>query len=358
MVRLLIHLLFVALSFAPVQAETYSYSDILNGCEADQRKALEEARDSLGFREDTPFQPLGGGLSLAQLYSFSVEGNKYVLRFLGLIASQSEVMRHNEIRALKIGHKLGLAPDCVFSDQHAVVMVMPFIEGHVLRQPDDSQLVQLGKMIRTLHDYSDPYPTRFSLRDKVSQHYRKCMKSGIALPTGLDQEIQTMLSTPCSRATVPCHGDLNPSNILVDDSSKSITIVDWTTATWDDPFFDLGYFCLLANLSPAQERIFLEAYFERTPSEKEYEILRQEKANVCLLTAMVWLRYSEDEEERALPLASRVSALDAELHSSTLKSAQDYLREGVVIDFFTAPKSAIKSYALSFYKAYLDANDS
>ena len=349
------YLLFVALCFTSLQAENYSYSDLLKRCEAEQTRALQEVSSSLGLNEETQFQSLEGGLTRAKLYSFEIEGKKYVLRFLALIPSQSKEMRQNEILALKIGNKLGIAPHCVFSDQNAVLMVMPFIEGHALRQPKDCQLLQLGKMVRALHNYSDSYPTRYSVKDRVEQHYKKVIKSGIAYPTGFDQEIQAMLSKPCLRSLVPSHGDLNPSNILVNDSSNSINIIDWTTATWEDPFADLSYFCLLSNLSFAQEKIFLESYFGRTPSEKEYEILKEEKAKVCLLTATLWLRYSETEEERALPLASRVSALDAELCSSTLKSVQDYLREGIVVDLNTAPKSAIKSYALSFYKAYLKA---
>ncbi len=353
MLNYLKYLLFIFLSCASLEGTNYSYSDLLKGCGTEQIVALQEVSTFFGLNEDAQFQSLEGGLTRAKVYSFEIEGKKFVLRFLAL--NHSKEMRQNEIQALKIGNKLGIAPRCVFSDQNAVLVLMPFIEGHSLRHPENRQLLQLGKMLRALHNYSDSYPTRYSLRDRMEQHYKKGIKSGIAYPTGFDQEIQAMLSKPCLRSLVPSHGDLNPSNILVNDSSNSINIIDWTTATWEDPFADLSYFCLLSNLSFAQEKIFLESYFGRTPSEKEYEILKEEKAKVCLLTATLWLRYSETEEERSLPLASRVSALDAELCSNTLKSAQDYLREGIVVDLNTASKSAIKSYALSFYKAYLKA---
>ena len=349
------YLLLVALYCASLQGENYSYSDLLKGCEPEQRVALQEVSTFLSLNEDTQFQSLEGGLTRAKVYSFEIEREKFVLRFLALIPSHTKEMRQNEIQALKIGNKLGIAPRCIFSDQNAVLMVIPFIEGHALHHPEDRQLLQLGKMLRALHNYSDSYPTRYSLKDRVELHYQKGVKSGTAYPTGFDQEIQAVLSKPCFRPLVPSHGDLNPSNILVDDSCDGISIIDWTTATWQDPFADLSYFCLLSNLAPNQEKVFLEAYFGRTPSEKEFAILKEEKAKVCLLTATLWLRFSETLEERTLPLESRISALDAELYSSTLKSAQDYLREGIVVDLNTAPKSAIKSYALSFYKAYLEA---
>lgn len=349
------YLLFAVFSCASLQSENYSYSDLLKESQAEQIKALQEASSFLNWNEDTQFQSLEGGLTRAQVYSFEFEEKKYVLRFLALTPSHSKEMRQNEIQALNIGNKLGIAPGCVFSDRDAVLMVMPFILGHPLHHPDDHQLSQLGTMVRKLHNYSDSYPTRYSLKNRISLHYQKATKAGVAYPTGFDQEVQNVLNKSSSRSLVPSHGDLNPSNILIDNSSGDINIIDWTTATLEDPFFDLSFYCLLSNLSPLQEEVFLEAYFGRKPSEKESKILKEEKAKICLLTAAIWLRFSETSEETALPLESRIAALDAELYSSALRSIQDYLREGIVVDLNTAPKSEVKSYALSFYKAYLEA---
>lgn len=355
MFKYLKYLLFILLSCALLQAQNYSYSDLLKESQPEQIKALQEASSFHHWNEATQFQSLEGGLTKAKVYSFEFEGKKYVLRFLALTPSHSKEMRQNEIQALKIGNKLGIAPECVFSDQDAVLMVMPFIQGHSLHHPDDRQLSQLGTMVRKLHNYSDSYPTRYSLKDRISLHYQKAIKAGVAYPTGFDQEVQNVLNKSSSRPLVPSHGDLNPSNILVDDSCGSINIIDWTTTTLEDPFFDLSFFCLLSNLSPLQEGVFLEAYFGRKPSEKEWEILKEEKAKVCLLTAAIWLRFSETSDEVALPLESRIAALDAELYSPSLKSIRDYLGNRIVVELNTAPKSEVKSYGLSFYKAYLEA---
>lgn len=349
------YLSFLGLNLASLQGKNYSYSDLLKESEPAQIKALEEAYSFLNWNENTQFESLEGGLTQAKVYSFEFEGKKYVIRFLALTPSNSKEMRQNEIQALNIGNKLGIAPGCVFSDQDAVLMVMPFIQGHPLHRSDDYQLSQLGAMVRKLHNYSDSYPTRYSLKDRISQHHQKGTKSGVAYPTGFDREVQNVLNKSSPRSLVPSHGDLNPSNILIDSPSGDIKIIDWTTATLEDPFFDLSFFSLLSNLSPLQEEVFLEAYFGRKSSEKEREILKEEKAKVCLLTAAIWLRFSETPEEIALPLESRIAALDAELYSPNLKSIQDYLGKGIVVDLNTAPKSEVKSYALSFYKAYLEA---
>lgn len=347
-------LLLVVLFFSSLAGETYSYTNLLKECGPEQIQALQELSVFLGLNETTQFHSLAGGMTRAKLYTFEAEGKKLVLRFLALTPSQTKEMRQNEIHALKIGNKLGIAPGCIFSDQNAVLVVMPFIEGHALRQSEDHQLIQLGSMLKILHNYPGPYPTRYPLKDRIKLHYQKGIKSGIAYPTGFDQEVETVLNTLCLRTTVPTHGDLNLSNILVNDSS--IILIDWTTATWDDPFADLSYFCLLSDLTDDQEKIFLESYFEKK-LENEHQTLKEEKAKICLLTAVLWLRFSETEEEQSLPLALRIFALDNELHSPDLKSIQDYLREGIVVDLNTASKPAIKSYALSFYKAYLQVKN-
>ena len=357
MITHLKYLLFFLFYCTSLQSKNYSYHDLIKECRSEQIEAIKEASSFLGLDEKTQFKSLEGGLTQARVYSFEIEEKKLILRFLALTPNHTKEMRKNEIQALKIGCNLGIAPNCIFSDQNPVLMVMPFVEGHPLHKPEDHQLKKLGKMIRSLHSYSDSYPTRYTFKQRLEIHYQKGIKLGIAYPKGFNKEILAVLSAPSTRSPVPCHGDLNPSNILVDDSLKNISLIDWTTATLDDPFADLSFFCLLSNLSPEQEKIFLESYFGRTSSEKEHETLKEEKAKICLLTATLWFRFSETEEEKALPLASRISALDTELSSPTLKSIDYYLKDGVVVDLNTAPKSAIKSYALSFYKAYLKGKE-
>ncbi len=75
------------------------------------------------------------------------------------------------------------------------------------------------------------------------------------------------------------------------------------------------------------------------------------------MVATIWLRFSETLEERNGPLNLRISSLDDALYSPSLKSAQEYLEEGLVVDLTSAPKSAVKSYGLSFYKAYLESKN-
>lgn len=345
--------LFFFLFFFPLYSEDYSYLELLNRSDSIQVKALKEASLLFQWEENTQFKLLEGGLTQARLYSFEFEGEKYVLRFLSL--SHSQEMRKNEIQAISIGNKIGVAPRLTFFDTEAILMVMPFVKGHSLCQPDSDQLKKIGIMLKKLHDYSSSYPIKYSLNDRLLKHYQKGKTLGIAYPTGFEEEMKKIFDDKEFSVLVPCHGDLNPSNILVNEYSQDIVLIDWTSATMEDPFFDLGFFCLLSNLSAFDERVFLEAYYGRKPTKYEIERLSDKKANICLLTATIWFRFSETKEEMQLPLDVRIAALDNELYSAELKPIQEYLKEGIVVHINKAPKSEIRSYALSFYKAYLDA---
>ena len=348
--RKCVKLFFLVLFSFSVFGETLSYSDLLMNCKTEQMEALDQTKEALDLQSSIQFRSLEGGLTRAKLYCFEKEDQKYVLRFLALKPDEPKEMRQNEIAAQGIGNHLGIAPDLIFVDSEAVLMVMPFIEGHPFRNPSELQLGQLGKRVRSLHDYSGEFPTRYTFQQRLERHYKKGMKMGIAFPTGFDREVLAAINQTNSRSFVPCHGDLNVSNILV--SESEIHLIDWTTATWDDPFTELSYFCSLANLSPSQEAVFLKAYFGREPNDEELKILQEEKAKVYLLTALIWLRFGETAEEAASPLQERIAALDEELHSESLKPIDVYLRDGMA-DLHTAPKAEIQSCGLSFYKAYL-----
>ena len=102
MLNYLEYLLFLVFTCASLQAENYSYSDLLKESQPEQIKALQEASSFLNWNEDTQYQSLEGGLTRAKVYSFEFEGKKYVLRFLALTPSHSKEMRQNEIHALNI----------------------------------------------------------------------------------------------------------------------------------------------------------------------------------------------------------------------------------------------------------------
>lgn len=337
-----------------VWGEQITYSEVLKPCLKEQVLAVDEVLDAFcqtgQAKSELRFTKLHGGMTRACIYSFELHENKYVLRFLD--PKHPPHQRTNEIYVSKLAGTLKLGPYCVVSDCNALVMIMPFIEGHALTHADldITNICALGKMIRCLHNYQGDYPTRFTLLERLKTHYQKAINAGVAYPSGFKESVETLQEIPRDLWR-PCHGDFNPSNILL--SGNDIYLIDWANATWDDPFSDLSCISFLTNMSEEQECAFLRAYLGREPSQMDYDRLKHVQNKSCLITAAIWLRCAETPEDKKIPLQERVTRLDAELCSPTLKSAQDYLREGKVVNLQTDSKEAIRAYGLAFYKEYL-----
>lgn len=313
-----------------------------------QESALKEAVDHFHLSETTSFTLLSGGLTRARPYLFTHNNQKLVLRFCDLAVSNTIEIRQNEIKALEVGASLNLAPPCLFTDTESTLFVTSFLTGKALHNPTSAELTSLGRMIRTLHETDADYPEGRTLVERLQRHHQKGLAAHTAYPTHFATHIQNI--TQQSRSLVPCHGDLNPSNILIGDSMQ---LIDWTLACKDDPFSDLGYFCLLANLTPTQEIILLESYLNRAPEPADLAALNGQKATTALLISAIWFRFSENVEEKTYPRSLRIAALDAELHSPTLKSTTEYLQKWALVDFNIASKKEVRAFALSFYKTYL-----
>lgn len=287
-------------------------------------------------------KPLEGGLTRAELYTYEADGERWVVRYLDTKKRLSE--RAGEIQAQRVGHSLGIAPPCTYVDEESTLIVMPFVPGHPLG-PDDlanpAVVEQLGKKIASLHRFCGDYPTRNRLVERIAIQYGKGIREGTAFPTGFGEEVERVTTKSPSRPLVPTHGDLNRSNILV--TGEEVTFIDWTNATWDDPFSDLAYLSLISNMSEEQERGLLSAYFGRLPTTAELHELDEVKRRVCLLAATIWLRCWGGKEPP-----------DERLSSPSLPKAEEYLRSGTVVNPYTGSKEAVLDYGLSFYRAYLE----
>jgi thiamine kinase-like enzyme len=291
-------------------------------------------------------KPLEGGFSKSQLYSFWQDGQKYVLRYI--VTSRGESFRMDEVAAHRAAASVGAAPEIIYAETHAEYIIMPFVEGHSLSSEDlkNEELIRsLAATIKRVHDFSGPYPEKATtLAERVDHNYKRGLESGYAFPSGFAEEVEKVLQQK-PETVVPSHGDLNRGNILV--NRNKISIIDWANGTFDDPFTDLCYITLINALNPHQEELFLSSYFGRSPTKAEWQRLKAAKRKYYLVVAAIWFRFAEVPQEQ-------VSLIDQKFAASVLKDADDYLKEGTVVNIRTAPKEDVLQYALSFYKAYLD----
>lgn len=255
----------------------------------------------------------------------------------------------DEVAAHRAAASVGIAPQIVYAEPHAEYIIMPFVEGHSLSSEDlknNEFIASLAVAIRKMHNFSGPYPKKATtLPERIAHNYQRGLQDGSAFPSGFDRQVEKVLQQKPT-TLVPCHGDLNCNNILV--NGTEISIIDWANGTLDDPFTDLSYICVTNHLTIEQETLFLFSYFGRQPTESEWQQLKEAKRKYYLIVAAIWFRFAETSQDQ-------VSLLDQKLMSPDLKDANEYLKEGTVVHIHQAPKEEVLNYALSFYKAYLNS---
>jgi len=88
-------------------------------------------------------------------------------------------------------------------------------------------------------------------------------------------------SAEVGKDLVLCHNDLNHKNILFSDTIK---FIDWEFASMNDRYFDLAAICIEFKLSPREEGVFMNAYFQNRKKDfyklKIYKIIYKQ---VCYI---------------------------------------------------------------------------
>ncbi|AWN23824.1 aminoglycoside phosphotransferase [Deinococcus irradiatisoli] len=139
-------------------------------------------------------------------------------------------------------------------------LVMRRFEGHPLLETDVKRAVpELKRILRALHEERRGEVDLPRLRERL-----KRFRSALA-PYPLDDVFEA-IEAPLARGelNVPaafCHLDLWQDNILINDATGEVLVIDWTKAAWDDPMRDLALLKTgTLDLLPRQEslRVALE----------------------------------------------------------------------------------------------------
>lgn len=349
-------------SFEPRElCSASSYNELI--CQSPQNLKLAIEAGVRSLVKDThelQFEILLGGFSGSKLYTFSVGSEKYVLRVIDPKRLDNPLptldKRKNEVIAHKMASDLGVAPEFIYSDSDALIIIMKFIEGHTLSKNDlgDKDVLQrLGRALRKIHDSRPSFPWNFTQLDRARKHYKRAKVKGIAFPSIFQKQYDQFEAeiSGLGDETVFCHGDLNPANILVKDGQ--VYFIDWQKASFDHRYGDFGYFTLLSGMNSNESSIFLEAYLGRPPSYEELKMIDLAQQRASLLTSIVWFEFSESKEELQLPRQSRIERLDQALTSPNTKRGQEYIFSKETVNPLEEPSREVQKFGLAFLKEYL-----
>jgi thiamine kinase-like enzyme len=239
-------------------------------------------------------QPLAGGLSNE---NFTVEdgGNKYVVRF-GEDFPVHHVSRENEIMVSRAAAAAGFAPQLVFTEPG--VMVVQFLDGHTYEAEDVcaniKRITDLTLQFHTEMPRHVSGPARMFHVFHVIRDYARTLEAGKsrmcdALPDYLKLADELEAVQPPLHI-VFAHNDLLPANFI--DDGQKIWLIDFEYAAFSTPMFDLAGIASNALMTPEQDALLLEAYFDAPPSG---ELVRAHGAMKCasLLREAMWSMVSE-----------------------------------------------------------------
>ncbi len=211
--------------------------------------------------------PIKGGITNA---NFVVEdaGRRYFVR-VGEDIPIHGVMRFNECAASRAAAECGLSPDLLHQEPGA--LVFRFIEAKTLSAEDvrpRAMLERILPLIRTCHREMPKHVRGPALIFWVFHVVRDYAHTLTAGNSSHAKELPSLLrmAEELEQAVGPVeivfgHNDLLPSNFL--DDGNRLWLIDWDYAGFNSPLFDLSNLASNNEVSEADERWLLEAYFER-----------------------------------------------------------------------------------------------
>ncbi|HEU4393571.1 MAG TPA: choline/ethanolamine kinase family protein [Solirubrobacterales bacterium] len=194
---------------------------------------------------------------------------KYALRIANAQSERFAVDREVALQAQREAAAAGLAPEVVAARLPEGHVLSTFVEGTTLgaahlRQPEVLETV--AATLRRLHALPSSLRTYSPFRD-IRFWARLARSDGTEVPADLDEllDLVGQIEALIEAADLPavfCHNDTYPANFLL--SGSELQLVDWDYAGRGLACFELGSFCVTADLDPDLQEVFLRSYDERT----------------------------------------------------------------------------------------------
>ncbi|MDX6490770.1 MAG: hypothetical protein QOD43_1015 [Gaiellaceae bacterium] len=208
-------------------------------------------------------EPLGGGITNHN-FKVEVDGEAFVLRIGGKDTELLGIDRRDEHEASLAAARAGVAPEVVRFLEPEGYLVTRFVTGRPippeeLRRPENLQ--RAARLLRTIHE-GEEIRARFDSFRVVEAYRTEAAKHGVEPPPAYaeaEELAATIEATRAGASVCPCHNDLLNANFI--DDGKRLWLVDWEYAGMGDRFFDLANFAVNHELEPAEDSLFLRAYF-------------------------------------------------------------------------------------------------
>jgi thiamine kinase-like enzyme len=335
----------VALAFCPAQ------SDDLKELKEAAAKILNVKSDDISLKKSRERIKSGA------MYLFDIGKKKYVLKKFGNKRSAEDI--HREIESCKLVAQAGIGPEFVGSTKDGTIYVRSYINGKITRDVDwtnDENLKALADTVKKLHKINSSTTYKKWIGDRIDKHYQVIKDTGVAVPKGYDEELKAVEKIieklKNAEKQVFCHKDLNPGNLVLTPEGK-IMLIGIAKAGLGNLYEELGILTTSHNIEGEALDKFLKYYFERTPTEKEKELVQLAQQAARFLVSIIWLRFSESSKEKKEGLAARMKHIDEALQSFTKNPKAIDEAKKKYVSPKNRKKGTVLDYALAHYAEYL-----
>jgi len=210
---------------------------------------------------------LYGGIT-SPIYKVQYLDEDYVFRFSPSWQSLSRFWKESYISQWM--YEKGLSPRVHHVSEKSRAMILEYVpslrSSSIRRSMNDEGLYyeELGKLIKEMHDSLslEPFHFIFSTIDWIETEPFPHPQALFVAKNWIEE-----IEEHFWKAVTPafCHNDLHLGNILCHHETDEMLLIDWTSATMGDPFFDLAkvtYF-----LKDKEKLLFY--YLGRSPTTRE-----------------------------------------------------------------------------------------
>lgn len=204
----------------------------------------------------TSYRSIGGGLS-NRSWLVQTKDRKLVLRLDGPHTGTLGLNRPTELAILEQAAKRDIAPEVVFADPEAGVLVYEYLSGRCWTRADlekKENLQSLARLLREVHALprSD---VAFDAAGAAERYLAVIRPDAELYSFGVRcREIVASIPPPSDSAC--CHNDVVAANVL---EMHDLRLLDWEYACDNDPLFDLASLIGYHDLSEAQAELLLDA---------------------------------------------------------------------------------------------------
>ncbi|WHY77459.1 NTP transferase domain-containing protein [Neobacillus sp. WH10] len=216
--------------------------------------------------EVTSIEALGGLTN--RNFKVTIGGQEYAARIPGK-GTEQYINRYDEKINSEITSRLGINPEVIYFSGKTGLKIVKFIPDAETLNPRtgtrEDNLIQVAGIFNRLHSSGETFNARFDVFEKITEYETILAELNGEVFEGHDQVKQQVLELEeyyksLNVPLVPCHNDPLAEN-FVKSGEEKMFLVDWEFSGMNDPLWDVAAYIIEAELSPAEEKLFLLQYF-------------------------------------------------------------------------------------------------